>query len=298
MALRLSGLLIQWICLMIGLYGIFLGEMELEFIGLSCLALISSWQYLSWQKQILELKRDKATVRESLIRSQKLAVIGTLASGIAHEINNPLAVIDQEAQWLESLLARFPEKIDEEVRRELKESLSVIQNHVKRCAEVTHRVLQMARRDQPLLQQVELNRLVDDVVRTVERVVGNKKITFVRNFDLSLYPVKTDPPLIRLILVNLLNNAIHAVGDGGEIVIATGQNSRGAVFFSVSDNGPGIPKENLERIFEPLFTTKDEGTGIGLALCQVLAERLGGTIEVESTPGRGTTFTVWLSGGE
>jgi len=283
---------------MIGLYGIFLGEMELEFIGLSCLALISSWQYLSWQKQILELKRDKATVRESLIRSQKLAVIGTLASGIAHEINNPLAVIDQEAQWLESLLARFPEKIDEEVRRELKESLSVIQNHVKRCAEVTHRVLQMARRDQPLLQQVELNRLVDDVVRTVERVVGNKKITFVRNFDLSLYPVKTDPPLIRLILVNLLNNAIHAVGDGGEIVIATGQNSRGAVFFSVSDNGPGIPKENLERIFEPLFTTKDEGTGIGLALCQVLAERLGGTIEVESTPGRGTTFTVWLSGGE
>lgn len=290
----------QWVSAIMALYGIYMNKRGPEILGLFCLTLLSFWQYLNQERRILKLKKEKAAVRESLIRSQKLAAIGTLASGIAHEINNPLAVIDQEVQWLEGFITRAPEKIPDDLRREIGESLTAIREHIKRCAEVTHRLLQMARRDQPLLQQIDINRLVDEVVRTVERVVGNRKIKFVRNFDLALTPVKTDPQIIRLILVNLLNNAVHAVGEEGEIVVSTGRSDRGSVFFSVSDNGPGIPEEIREKIFEPFFTTKDEGagTGLGLALCQVLVDRLGGAIDVDSSPGRGTTFMVWLGGGE
>ncbi|SFM63946.1 sensor histidine kinase [Thermodesulforhabdus norvegica] len=298
----LMSLALQWSCALVALYGIHVHKTKAEVGGLLCLVLMSSWQYLRHERRIEALKKEKTVVRESLIRSQKLAALGTLASGIAHEVNNPLAVIDQEVQWIEGLISRTPEKIADDLLGEIRESLSVIRDHVRRCAEVTRRLLQMARQDRPLLQQIDLNRLVDDVIRTVERVIGNRKILFVRNLDLALPPVKTDPQIVRLILVNLLNNAVHALEDEGkgEIVISTGRSNHGTVFFSVSDNGPGIPEEIREKIFEPFFTTKDEGTGtgIGLALCQVLADKLGGAIDVDSAPGRGTTFTVWLSGGE
>lgn len=291
---------LEFVCFFAVLYSLWWERKKIGLIALCTMFVFSIYRYVRQKEIISKLKQERTVVRESLIRSQKLATIGTLASGIAHEINNPLAIIDQEAQLMEGVLERVSQKIDPEVQNELRESLTAIRDYVRRCAHVTHRLLQMARRDKPILQCIDMNELVEDVVKTVERLVSNKKISFVRNYDLNLSSVKTDPPLVRQILINLINNAVHAVGFGGEIVISTGQTHNGRVFFSVSDNGPGISEELQEKIFEPFFTTKkeEEGTGIGLALCQVLVERLGGAIELKSMPGKGTTFTVWLGKGE
>ena len=234
---------------------------------------------------------QKCALDEQLFQSQKLAAIGEIASGIAHEINNPLAVITQESEWLGHLLAQ-PQPPLEDARQ----SLSSIQSQVGRCADITHNLLNLARTWKPIRQPADLNRCVEDMARLVEREARPQNITLARDFAAGLPKVPLDAPLYRQAVLNLLVNAVQAVGQGGTVTVSTGLTPDGRAFTRVADTGPGIAPENLGRVFDPFFTTKapGKGTGLGLSITQRIVDRLGGFISVANLPQRGAAFTIIL----
>jgi two-component system NtrC family sensor kinase len=232
---------------------------------------------------------------ERLLQSQKLAAIGQLSAGIAHEINNPLAIIRQEAEWMQLLLTK--EKIaGPQEREELQGSLRQIVQQVDRCTEIVRNLLDFARKRQPVIQAVDVNRTIEDMTMLVEKEARHHNIKIVREYDQNLPAIYSDAPQLRQVFLNLLTNAAHAIGQDGTITITTGQQGNGSVHIMIRDTGCGIPPEDLKKIFDPFFTTKAEekGTGLGLSICHGIIQRLGGEIGVQSTVGRGTTFTIVL----
>ena len=238
---------------------------------------------------------EKTLLNDQVIQSQKLAAIGQLSAGIAHEINNPLAIIGEEAGWLQDLLkretmARFAE-IDE-----FHDSLREIVTQAGRCREITHKLLSFARKMDSTIRDVDLHTLVSEVVGMREREATLNNIEIVKEFASDLPIIHSEPSLLRQVLLNLLNNAIDAIHGGGRITITAGKGEVGGVTLSIRDTGIGIPKENLDKIFDPFFTTKEpgRGTGLGLSICHGIIQKLGGDISVHSQPGEGTTFTINL----
>ncbi|MBI5519468.1 MAG: ATP-binding protein [Desulfovibrio sp.] len=229
-----------------------------------------------------------------LIQSQKLAAVGELSAGIAHEINNPIAIIAQETEWATHLLTEA-EKATGGDFSEVRDSLREIRSQVDRCKNITHKLLDFARKREPVLQDVDVTRLVDDMARLVDKEASYKDVTLSRSLPEDLPKLRTDAPLLRQVVLNLMTNALHAVGKGGMISV-TAQADEEFMEIRVTDNGHGIPPENLDKIFNPFFTTKPpgQGTGLGLSLCHNLVQGMGGNILVESQVGRGTTFTVRL----
>lgn len=232
---------------------------------------------------------------ERLIQSQKLAAIGQLSAGIAHEINNPLAIIRQEAEWMQLLLTK-EEIAGPQEREELKGSLRQIVQQVDRCTEIVRNLLDFARKREPVIQAVDVNRTVEDMTMLVEKEARYHNITIVREYDQNLPAIYSDAPQLRQVFLNLLTNAAHAIGQDGTITITTSRQGNGSVHVMIRDTGCGIPPEDLEKIFDPFFTTKAEGkgTGLGLSICHGIIQRLGGEIGVQSTVGRGATFTIVL----
>lgn len=253
---------------------------------------------LSFQRMssiIAQERQEICELDEQLIQSQKLAAIGELSSGIAHEINNPLAVISQEAEWMTHLMNQPPLKGLEGLA-EIQDSLSQIEKQVDRCRTITHKLLNFARRMDPVFQEEDLAALVADMSILVEREAQSKGATLTRDFPADLPRVCTDAPLLRQVILNLMTNALQAVTQGGRITVTAARREPDQVDIRVEDDGVGIPKENLSKIFNPFFTTKEpgQGTGLGLSMCHAIVDRLGGRIGVESEPGRGTAFTVTL----
>lgn len=245
--------------------------------------------------EIRRVAAQKKNLDRQLIQSQKLASIGELSAGIAHEINNPLAIIGQEVEWVRVLME------GEEIRHfskfgELADSLREITHQVDRCKEITHKLLDFARKKEPLIQSVDMNRLIEDMARLVDKEAVQKEIQIIRKYGKDLPLVHTDAPLMRQVVLNLLNNAAFAIGERGTITVETGQTGDDAVEIVVRDNGCGIPSEHLAKIFDPFFTTKPQGkgTGLGLSICHGIVSRLGGRIDVTSEVGKGTNFTVRL----
>ncbi len=248
----------------------------------------------SLTRQIETARKQKCFLDEQLIQSQKLASIGELSAGIAHEINNPLAIMAQEIEWARyNFDGKGPGEVDFE---ELKDSLREISHQVERCREITHKLLDFARKKDPLIQGTDVNRLIEDMARLVEREASQKGIEVIRNYRKDLPPVHTDPPLLRQVVLNLLNNAAYAVGKDGSVGIETKIIEDGKIEIVISDTGCGIPKENLGKIFDPFFTTKPpgQGTGLGLSICHSIIVRLGGGITVKTEPGKGTAFSIVL----
>jgi two-component system NtrC family sensor kinase len=232
---------------------------------------------------------------ERLLQSQKLAAIGQLSAGIAHEINNPLAIIRQEAEWMQQVLKKAASVAAGE-REELQGSLSQIVQQVDRCTEIIRNLLDFARKREPVIQTVDVNRLLNDMTMLVEKEAKHHNIKIVREYDRDLPGIYSDAPQLRQVFLNLLTNAAHAIGQDGTITLATFCTADGAVHIKISDTGCGIAPENLAKIFDPFFTTKPEGlgTGLGLSISHGIIQRLGGEIRVESTVGQGTTFTIAL----
>lgn len=247
--------------------------------------------YKSLAERLRRSESQKCALDEQLLQSQKLAAIGEIASGIAHEINNPLAIITQESEWLGHLLAQPEPALDE-----IRQSLAAVQSQVTRCADITHNLLNLARAGKPIRQPADLNRCVEDMARLVEREAGPRNIALVREYDSTLSKVPLDPPLFRQAVLNLLVNAVQAVGQDGAVTMASGRTPDGKVFLRVSDTGPGIPPEQLDRVFDPFFTTKGpgKGTGLGLSITQRIVDRLGGFIRARNQPGGGAAFTITL----
>lgn len=245
--------------------------------------------------RLKQAENSRLLMDERLLTTQKLAAIGELAAGISHEINNPLAIIRQEAEWLEELLkgARFQ---DQAQLLEFRESLKEIILAVERAREVTGKVLELARERQPVIQKLDLNRLLEDMARLVEHEARKKNIVIERRFAPDLPPLESDGPLLRQAVLNLLTNAYQAIEDGGTITLTSSWAGPDHVKIAIRDTGVGIAPEMLDKIFLPFYTTKPPGTGtgLGLAITQTIIHRLGGTISVASQPKHGTTFTIVL----
>ncbi len=244
---------------------------------------------------VTKANEQKCHLDQQLIQSQKLAAIGELSSGIAHEINNPLAIMGQETEWIKHLLK------DDHLEapgapEELRDSLREIVSQVDRCKEITHKLLDFARKKEPLIQGADVNKLIEDMARLVEREAAQKSIKMIRAYDQNLPRVPTDPPLLRQVVLNILNNAAYAIGRDGAITIATRRSGGNLVELVFSDTGCGIPKEQQDKIFDPFFTTKPpgQGTGLGLSISHSIVVKLGGRITVASEVGKGTTFTIHL----
>ena len=246
--------------------------------------------------KLIEADREKAALDASLMQSSKMAALGKLAAGVAHEVNNPLTLIRESAGWIKDLL------VDEDPERmihleEVETAANKIEMHVDRAKAVTHRMLGFGRRMEPVQENVSLNLLTDQTVKFLESEALHRNIEIVKRLDEKLPNTTTDTAQIQQVVLNILDNAIDAVGENGSITVSTGRSSDGRdIYVAITDTGTGIPKDKLDKIFDPFFTTKKvgEGTGLGLAICYGILEKLGGHIEVQSEEGKGSTFTVFL----
>ncbi|MBI4642793.1 MAG: two-component sensor histidine kinase [Deltaproteobacteria bacterium] len=247
------------------------------------------------QSRLEEQAKSGWLLDEGLRQTQKLAAIGQLSAGVAHEINNPLAIIRQEAQWMQTLLQTDHFRGVEEVK-ELYDSLREIIQQVDRCKEITHNLLDFARKRQPVIQGVAVNKLIEDMAALVAKEARQKGIKIILRLAPDLPQVYADAPQLRQVILNLLNNATYAVQRNGEVTATTRLAGKDSLEIIVSDTGPGIPPEDLPRIFDPFFTTKPpgQGTGLGLSICHGIIEKLGGRITVASQVGQGTAFTIRL----
>ncbi len=246
--------------------------------------------YLNQNLERLVAERTEALARseKQMAQADRLASIGQLSSGVAHEINNPLGVILGYTQ----LLLRG-EKEDSQRRRDLK----TIEKHVRSCKAIVEDLLNFARSSKPKKETVKIHRSIDEILDFVRHHAKSGEVVLERDYDPRVPPLLLDEKKIKQVIMNLVMNARHAVGGGGTIAVATGFDpEKELVSIRVADTGYGIEKKNLSRIFDPFFTTKPtgEGTGLGLSVSYGIIKNHGGDIIVESEPGTGTTFTVVL----
>lgn len=271
-------------------------ETEILIILLGCLAIVIATVVTtrSIVSRLEDADRDLNELNAQLLQRDKMAALGKMAAGIAHEINNPLAVIGEKAGWMRDLLddAAFQ---DNPVRAELLASVDKIENHVERARKITHRMLGFARRMEPRLDDVDVNRVLGE---TVELLQNHARVNDIRiELDLAddLPIIASDQSQLQQVFLNLLNNAIDAIGKDGVIACAT-RRQDSEIRVTVTDNGPGIAPEHLPRIFDPFFTTKEpgRGTGLGLAISFQIIEKMGGRLLLENAAPRGTLATVIL----
>ena len=246
-------------------------------------------------RRLVQLQQESDETRAQLEHAAKLASVGELAAGIAHEVNNPLAVITEEAGLMKDLMN--PDFEDSATLQELTEHLDEIQGAAFRCRDVTAKLLAFVRKTDLDLKPHDVDELIDFVVDgLVSRELAVSNIEIRKRYGHDLPRLITDRNQLQQVLLNLLNNASDAIGDAaGTIVIETSSDAE-AVRIAIRDSGKGISPEELEKIFMPFFTTKDvgKGTGLGLSVSYAIVKSLEGRIEVESTPGEGSTFTLVL----
>jgi signal transduction histidine kinase/CheY-like chemotaxis protein len=248
----------------------------------SGLAIDNSRLYEGVKQQMAELKQTQA----QLVQSTKLAAIGELAANIAHEINNPLTTVLGFASFIAE---RLP--ADDPTREEL----GLIQEEASRARDIVRDLLQFSRQRDFMPEPADVNAVLEQVVSMVRRQGALNIVTVTEAFAPELPMVEMDVPRIKQVFLNVINNAVYAMKDGGSLTIRSAP-AGDAVRVSFEDTGPGIPADILGRIFDPFFTTKPEvsGTGLGLSVSLGIVQSHGGTIDVQSEIGKGSTFTITL----
>jgi PAS domain S-box-containing protein len=236
---------------------------------------------------LIEDITERRGLERAARQSEKLAALGTLAAGLAHELNNPIGIISTRAELM--LLDAEPKALPEDVV----EDLRVIHRHAQRVARIAQGLLSFAR-SPGQSGRVDLNRVVDETLLLVEKTMVKGGVLVRRALAPDLPPIWGDASALQQVVMNLLTNARDAVKGAGEISIETSATPEapGAVRLTVRDTGPGIPPEVLPRIFDPFFTTKAEGTGLGLSISYGIVRDHRGTVDVQSRPGEGTTFVL------
>ncbi|SFN10021.1 two-component system sensor histidine kinase NtrB [Thermodesulforhabdus norvegica] len=247
---------------------------------------------------ILLLKRDVTVEREyrrKCYEAEKMATIGLLASGVAHEINNPLTGIYGFSQALKRRLQNNRHKIPVDFAEDVELTLNIILEECRRCQDIIQSLLTYSRESPTTFTLVNLNELVQESLKLLKhRLAGNKKRRLTLNLDPHPTFIKGNPQQLKQLILNLVLNAIDATSDGGHIKISTRICRTDSVELEVDDDGCGIPDEHMSRIFDPFFTTKPvgQGTGMGLAICYNIAQNHGAYIKVHSQEGRGSKFIV------
>ena len=268
-------------------------------IIISGLAALSMGTWLTTRiiiQRLMEADKQKAAYDATLLQSSKMAALGKLAAGIAHEINNPLMLIREPAGWMRDLLE------DEKPGQmqhygELQNAAVKVEQNVDRAKDVTHRLLGFARRVDPASESLPLNPIVDQAIAFLQNEANYRGIAIERDFSKTDARVVTDVGQLQQVVLNILDNAIDAVGQGGRVTISTRRDEEaGVARITLHDNGGGLPEDRIGQIFDPFFTTKKlgEGTGLGLSICYSIMESLGGGITVRNHPEGGAEFTISL----
>ena len=240
-----------------------------------------------------EMTIKLAEANKQILQSNKLASLGRLAAGVAHEINNPLTGILTYSSFILNHLNN---------NQETKEDIEVIVRETRRCADIVKRLLEFARQAPPYKTMVDINDVIEGAVSIINNQLSIRDITVQKKLNRNLAKIKADANQLHQVLINLLLNASDAIEkEGGKISITTQFVNKSDDFIEirVSDTGCGIPQKNLSKIFDPFYTTKGtKGTGLGLAVVWGIIEQHNGTIKVESEIGKGTVFTIHLPVGE
>lgn len=248
--------------------------------------------------QLITAEREKEALDASLLQSSKVMALGRLAAGIAHEINNPLSVIKEKAGWMKDLLEE--EDISSSKNfKEFADAVEKIEYHVDRARTVTHRLLGFARRMEPVQESVDLHKILEEAISFIENEAFHRNIKIIKHFDSRVPFITSDPSQLQQVFLNLLNNAVDAVDHDGTIWVDTWYDDlKKQVAVQISDSGPGIPDEVLNKIFDPFVTTKalGKGTGLGLSITYSILQKLGGNITASNArnEGKGAVFTIVL----
>jgi two-component system NtrC family sensor kinase len=238
--------------------------------------------------------RNRVTAEAQLAHSARLVSLGRMAAGVAHEINNPLAAIGELAGLMEDLIDKeFLERVPHGTL--FQDNVRKIQLHIDRTRGITHRMLGFARRMEPHQDTFNTNDVVKEALSFIEREAAFRQVELVSDLATDLPMIRSDRAQLQQVFLNLLNNALDAVADGGRIMVASRPTGE-AIEVTVEDNGCGIEQEIRDRVFDPFFTTKapGEGSGLGLSICHTIMKGLGGTLTFDSEPGKGTIFRVRL----
>jgi PAS domain S-box-containing protein len=236
---------------------------------------------------VTDITKRQAAERASR-QAERLASLGRLSAGIAHEVNNPIGII---CSRIEIMLL---DAESQPLLGKVTEDLAVLHRQAQRVARIARGLLSFARESVGERAPVDLNRAVEDALLLIEKQIDKAGITIHRRLAVGLPQILGDDDALQQVLINLLTNARDALGPGGSITVETSAapDHPQAVRLLVRDSGHGIPSDVLPRIFDPFFTTKPEGTGLGLAISYGIVRDHDGAIDVESRPGQGTTFTL------
>ena len=244
-------------------------------------------------REELRIKAELRKTQLQLMQAEKLASLGMLAAGVAHEINNPVAIMIEEAGWMSDLLEE-KEFQESENLAEFSRALEQINTQGNRCKEITRKLLSFSRKTDSGLQTVEINDLIKDVVGLSTQRAKSTSVEFKTNLEMDLPATRISLSEMQQVLLNLINNSMEAMEKSGGTITLSSRIDKGRILIEVADDGPGIPKANVSRIFDPFFTTKPvgKGTGLGLFICYGIIKTMGGKIDVKSVEGIGTTFSI------
>ena len=242
-------------------------------------------QTLERANQELKLAQD------SMVRAETMAALGTLTSGISHELSTPLGVILNMAQLT---------KQDAELNPALLKDLDIIEEEAGQAIKITRSLLGFARATKSQRETVFLNQVLEDLFKILEFQPAARSVKLVRDLDPGLRTIRANSGQMRQVFLNIILNAVQAMPEGGELRVVTRNHANDlseGVDVKISDTGVGIPEEVGKKVFQPFFTTKNEGTGLGLAIVYGIVREHNGRIDVESEVGKGTTFTIFLPAG-
>jgi len=268
---------------------------EMKYYRISKIPMRREGQEISHVLTMGEDVTEAHVTQQRIMQSEKLAAIGQLAAGVMHEINNPLATI---GACIAALHNRIEDELPSELRTKLEEYLDIIDKEVQRCEGIVDGLLDFSRPKGKAKLPVNLGLLLEDTLFLLKHHERFKKIEVVREISDDLSPVLANPEQLIQVFMALMLNSLDAMETGGALTIRTreGAVNRDEVEVQIEDTGPGIPRHELAKIFEPFYTTKPpgRGTGLGLSICYGIVAEHRGRIEVESQPGRGSLFRVFL----
>jgi two-component system NtrC family sensor kinase len=261
-------------------------------------AIVALFTYFMSRRMTLRIEEEitqKEKMSTQVVEAGRMASIGELAAGIAHEINNPVAIMVEEAGWIQDLLSEENPTTGNNLS-EIERAATQIKTQGGRCKEITHKLLSFARKTDPTIKQLDLNELIQEMIALVDQKTRYASVQIETKLDPDLPSYWASATELQQVFLNLLNNSVDAMdSSGGNIYIST-EYKEDQIIIAVADNGIGIAEVNLSRIFDPFYTTKPvgQGTGLGLSICYGIIKKLGGDIQVKSAKGKGTTFIITL----